>query len=405
MRSVLFYLVIILVTTISCQLELKAEDFPTLQSKYLALRNTDTLVKERARWESLSKRFEEFAKKNLRAKEAGQALFNAAIIHEQLYQASKDRKYIDRSIQLYETIPRDFPGNDFADDALLKVGDIYSNLLDNKDEAERRYREIVEAYPNSDMLIVADARLKRTQEHSRDLSPDSRRAVLNKDLPLIVIDPGHGGEDHGAVGKDGLMEKDIVLDVAIKLNEISKKEGVYNIKLTRSSDVFVPLKNRTNYANDFDAELFLSLHVNSYPNGKVTGIETYYLDNTNDKSSQRLADRENQYFSEREGLQDLNFMLSDLIQNAKLGNSIVLANVIQKQLIDTMSTQWGKQHNLGVKTAPFYVLVGVHVPCALVEMYFVNNIQDEKNLARSALRQSLAEGLNQGIKEYILRGS
>ncbi len=380
-----------------------AEEFSRLQSQYLSLRNTDVDFKKSNQWKTLAEKFQALSLQN--KDKAGQSIYNASIIYEGLFRAKGEKEFLDRAISLYERIPRDLPGDEFADDALLHVGDIYANDLSNIPEAKRRYLEIVDEYLAGDIVGIAKARIKLIEEGKGNLIVDSHNSEpIVSNLPLVIIDPGHGGEDYGAKGKGGLLEKDVVLDVALKLLTLSKQEQIFQARLTRKGDSFVPLMERTNLANDFDAALFVSLHVNASPDANVSGIETYYLDNTNEKSSQKLAERENQYF-ETEGVGDLNFMLSDLIQNAKLGDSITVANIMQKSMISHMTQKWGKQNNLGVKKAPFYVLVGTHIPCILVEMYFVSDEKDERNLAKSEFRTSLAEGLNSGISKYLSRAS
>lgn len=398
----IFYFVAFSKVAIAQNSQTSPKIFTDLQSRYLKIRNTDTDVKLESKWRQLATDFINLASSNKITTQKGQSLYNAAIIYEQLYVKLKEDSDLKEAIATLESIPRDLPGDLFADDALLKLGDIHSEFTKDLTAAKRFYTEIIYAYKDSEMVPLARSKIQKLSDHDKK-KESSETQRDNTALPLVIIDPGHGGEDFGAVGKGGLQEKDVVLDVALKLQAVVREEGIYNVRLTRTSDRFVPLKDRTNFANDFEARLFISLHVNSNPSNKVSGIETYYLDNTDDKSSLRLAERENQFFNESNDLGDLNFILSDLIQNAKLSDSITLANVMQRNLIDGMKTEWGKQINLGVKKAPFYVLVGVHIPCALIELYFINNPADESKLARSEFRSSLANSLNQGIKEYLLR--
>ncbi|MFI5224773.1 MAG: N-acetylmuramoyl-L-alanine amidase, partial [Nitrospirales bacterium] len=152
----------------------------------------------------------------------------------------------------------------------------------------------------------------------------------------IVLDPGHGGKDPGAIGVGGIAEKDIVLAVAKKLERKLKQEMGVEVVLTRRDDRFIPLEDRTAIANAEGADLFVSLHMNASPNGEAKGLETYYLDNTNDEGSLRLAARENS--TSRRNVSDLQFILSDMTQNMKLEDSITLAHHLQHSLVDGMST-------------------------------------------------------------------
>ena len=167
----------------------------------------------------------------------------------------------------------------------------------------------------------------------------------------IVLDPGHGGKDPGAIGVGGVMEKDLVLSIAKKLAVKLKNEMGVQVVLTRKDDRFVPLEDRTYIANAEDADLFLSLHMNASPNAEARGIETYYLDNTTDEAAMRLAARENA--SARKNVSDLQFILSDMTQNMKLEDSVTLAHRLQQSAVGGMGKAIGEVRDLGVKKALF----------------------------------------------------
>ncbi|NLF25814.1 MAG: N-acetylmuramoyl-L-alanine amidase [Deltaproteobacteria bacterium] len=226
---------------------------------------------------------------------------------------------------------------------------------------------------------------------------------LNHTGLRILLDPGHGGEDLGAIGPDGLVEKDIVLDVAFKLEPLLKRNLGAEVFMTRRTDRALTLAERAAMANDYEADLFISLHVNASQRKRAYGLEVYYLDNTDDSSSIKLAKRENNTVSAGRLPGDLEFMLSDLIQNAKLDDSIVLAHSIGRAIYGRVAPNWRGIKYLGVKKAPFYVLVGVHMPCVLVEMFFVDHPRDAAKLARADFRQELAYGLYLGIQDYLRR--
>lgn len=236
-------------------------------------------------------------------------------------------------------------------------------------------------------------------EKERELS-SSRKGVkpISSGLRKIVLDPGHGGKDPGAIGINGVAEKDVVLAVAKKLAKKLKAEMGIDVVLTRRDDTFIPLEDRTAIANAEDADLFISLHVNASPNGKARGIETYYLDNTNDEASVRLAARENG--TSRKGISDLQFILSDLTQNSKLEDSITFAHRLQSSVVSHMGHRYGDIRDLGVKKALFYVLVGARMPSVLVEMFFITNKTEGRSLTRQAYQDALVEALLAGIKKY-----
>ncbi len=217
-------------------------------------------------------------------------------------------------------------------------------------------------------------------------------------LRKIVLDPGHGGKDPGAIGSTGIAEKDVVLAVAKKLARRLKTELGVEVVLTRNDDRFVPLEDRTALANNEDADLFISLHVNASPNGEARGIETYYLDNTTDEAAIRLAARENG--TSRRNISDLQFILSDMTQNMKLEDSITLAHRLQGALIGGMSKVSAEVKDLGVKKALFHVLVGARMPSVLVEMLFITNRAEANMMSQESNQDALVESLFEGIQKF-----
>lgn len=217
-------------------------------------------------------------------------------------------------------------------------------------------------------------------------------------LRKIVLDPGHGGKDPGAVGSGGIAEKDIVLSIAKKLAAKLRKEMGVQVVLTRSDDRFVALEDRTATANAEDADLFISLHMNASPNGEARGVETYYLDNTTDEAAIRLAARENS--TSRKNVSDLQFILSDMMQNMKLEDSISLAHRLQGSLVGGMSKVMGDVKDLGVKKALFYVLVGARMPSVLVEMFFITNRSEGRAMSQGSYQDAMVEALFDGIQKY-----
>lgn len=214
----------------------------------------------------------------------------------------------------------------------------------------------------------------------------------------IVLDPGHGGKDPGAIGVDGIAEKDIVLSVAKKLAKKLTREMGVQVVLTRKSDSFVPLEQRTAIANAEDADLFLSLHMNAAASGDAKGLETYYLDNTSDEASLRLAARENG--TARTDVSDLQFILSDMTQNMKLEDSISLAHRLHGSLVSSMSKKMGAVKDLGVKKSLFYVLVGARMPSVLVEMFFITNKSEGRAMGRESYQNAIVDALYDGIQQY-----
>jgi N-acetylmuramoyl-L-alanine amidase len=221
----------------------------------------------------------------------------------------------------------------------------------------------------------------------------------------IVIDPGHGGKDPGAHGIDGLAEKDVVLDISHLLASRLRKELGASVVLTRSRDVFVALEERTKLANKVGADLFISVHANASTRPGLAGVETYYLNNTNNRATIRLAAIENGLGdadpAHGSGQTDLTYILSDLVQHGKLEDSVALARSLQGALVGGLGREYSDVPDLGVKQGPFYVLVGAHMPCVLVEVSFLTNPTDGKRLSTHPYRDAIADGLAQGVREFL----
>jgi N-acetylmuramoyl-L-alanine amidase len=214
----------------------------------------------------------------------------------------------------------------------------------------------------------------------------------------IVLDPGHGGRDPGAIGAGGIAEKDLVLSVARKLASKLRQEMGIDVVLTRKDDSFVRLEDRTAIANAENADLFVSLHMNASLSGDARGLETYYLDNTTDEASIRLASRENG--TARNKVSDLQFILSDMMQNMKLEDSITLAHRLQGSLVSTMAKKMTDVRDLGVKKALFYVLVGARMPSVLVEMFFITNKTEGWAMTQDDYQNAVVDSLYDGIQKY-----
>jgi N-acetylmuramoyl-L-alanine amidase len=192
----------------------------------------------------------------------------------------------------------------------------------------------------------------------------------------IVIDPGHGGKDPGALGPGGVAEKDIVLAIAVRLKERLAALPDTDAVLTRDRDIFLALEERTARANAEQADLFVSIHGNASPNPALSGVETYYLNNTGDRATLRLAAMENGLRSmtgRNSRDRDAALILSDLIQNYKIQESVQLAEALQHGIGAALAAHGTPAADLGVKRGPFYVLVGAGMPCALAEVSFLTN--------------------------------
>ncbi len=232
--------------------------------------------------------------------------------------------------------------------------------------------------------------------------PDTT-ASLAKQLGLkvrrIVIDPGHGGKDPGCSFRGGVKEKHIVLSIAKLLaKKIEKKIGC-EVILTRSTDTFLSLERRTAIANMKKADLFISLHINAHKNRKIWGLETYFLNMATDERAVMVAARENA--TSEKNISDLQAILNDLMLNTKIHESSRLAHEVHKGMISLVSRRYKRARSLGVKQAPFYVLIGAQMPAILVEAGFLSNSTERKRLVSKKYQDNVAEGIFSGIRAYI----
>jgi N-acetylmuramoyl-L-alanine amidase len=243
--------------------------------------------------------------------------------------------------------------------------------------------------------LTPPAEPKPTQDGARSLSRE-----LGLKISRIVIDPGHGGRDTGTIGPHGLMEKDVCLDVALRLGRIIDKNlpGAQVI-YTRKDDTFVPLEERTAIANNAKADLFISIHANSSRDHYARGIETYYLNFATSPEAMEVATRENAYSTE--SIHDLQSLIQKIARNDKIEESKELAADIQGALSHRLELISANEHNRGVKRAPFVVLIGANMPSVLSEISFLSNPVDERLLREPVQRQRIAMGIYRGIAAYL----
>ena len=220
---------------------------------------------------------------------------------------------------------------------------------------------------------------------------------LGLGVSRIVIDPGHGGHDPGTKAR-GVTEADLVLDVALRLEALLRKISGVEVILTRRTDEFVPLPERTAIANREGADLFLSIHVNSSPNAQTRGIETYFLNFANNQTEAAVAARENAESAQAMGA--LPDFVKAIALNNKLDESRDFATDVQKAMLDKLRGGNKAVKDRGVKQAPFVVLIGAAMPSVLAEISFVTNPQDAKLLRSSAYRQRIADALLTAIRKY-----
>ena len=222
--------------------------------------------------------------------------------------------------------------------------------------------------------------------------------VFGLKLGRVVIDAGHGGKDTGTIGPNGLLEKDLVLDVALRLGKLIHQRLGAEVLYTRSEDTFIPLGERTAIANRAKADLFISIHANSSSDSSATGVETYYFNLHGDKKATDVAMRENA--TDENAISDLNDLLKRAVLQTKLEESKEFAQRVQDALAANSVRMNSKAHDRGVRRAPFVVLIGATMPSILAEIGFVSNPRDERQLKRNDQRERIAQALLKGVTEY-----
>jgi N-acetylmuramoyl-L-alanine amidase len=238
-----------------------------------------------------------------------------------------------------------------------------------------------------------------TPQPTRDGQSTLTRALGLK-IGRIVIDAGHGGHDTGTIGPTGLMEKDLCLDVALRLGKIvQQKLPGADIVFTRSDDTFIPLEERTHIANEAKADLFISIHANSSPDHGARGVETYYLNLKGSAEAMEVAARENSV--SQENIHDLQDVVKRIAQTEKIDESRELAADIQDSLSKRIQKAAKPVKNRGVRKAPFVVLIGADMPSILTEISFLSNASDEQLLKKPEHRQRIADGVYQGVAAYL----
>ena len=223
--------------------------------------------------------------------------------------------------------------------------------------------------------------------------------ALGLKIGKIVIDAGHGGHDTGTIGPNGLLEKDVVLDVAKRLGRLLETRLGAEVIYTRRDDTFIPLETRTAIANRERADLFISIHANSSRDSDARGVETYYLNFTSSPEALEVAARENAV-SEK-SIHELQDLVKKIALKEKIEESREFAGDVQDSLYGGLALKSSGIRNRGIKKAPFIVLIGANMPSILAEISFVSNPTDERKMETMEHRQRIAESLYRGVSKYV----
>uniref|UniRef100_UPI004056FFD7 N-acetylmuramoyl-L-alanine amidase n=1 Tax=Candidatus Electronema sp. TaxID=2698783 RepID=UPI004056FFD7 len=271
-----------------------------------------------------------------------------------------------------------------------ETGAAAASAAENSRKEQLTEKERKEKAESVRKKIAVKVKPAATEKHELTLAQQ-----LGLSIRRIMIDPGHGGKDSGATGF-GLQEKDIVLDVSKRVRDILQKEH-YEVLMTRDKDMFIPLEERTALANTKGADLFLSVHVNAHPKQWVKGVETFYLNLAANPEAMRVAALENATSSR--SMSEMEDILSGLMQNSKIDESSLLAEFIQTSMAEGLRQY--KIKDLGVKKAPFYVLIGAQMPAVLAEISFISNKDEAELLRNDQYLEAIAEQIAVGVIAYI----
>jgi len=222
---------------------------------------------------------------------------------------------------------------------------------------------------------------------------------LGLNVKRIVIDPGHGGKDPGSYIEGQIVEKDITLALAQIVEKKVEEKFDIDVILTRDKDTFIPLEKRTAFANINKADLFISLHINAHKQPEVHGFETYFLNMATDERAVLVAARENA--TSEKSISDLQSILNDLMLNTKISESSKLAHEVQRGVLGQVKRKYEDTRDLGVKQAPFYVLIGAEMPAILVETGFMTNPVERRRLQNRKYLETLADGIVAGVERYM----
>ena len=233
----------------------------------------------------------------------------------------------------------------------------------------------------------------------RPVGDDEDAESGDRPIRRIIVDAGHGGHDTGAIGPRGVREKDVVLAMAKKLATKLRASG-FEVTLTRTDDRYLKLEERTAIANLARGDLFVSLHTNATPRRDRSGVETYFLNVTDDRYARRLAARENGAMEVEETPGDVQRILTDLDSKSSAGASRTLARLVQKEITARTRQTQGPVRDRGVKSALFYVLLGARMPAVLVETAFISNRAEEQRLASPAYQQLVADGVARAVVDF-----
>lgn len=376
---------------------LLAEDPPADKAYSEAQACYQSLNKKNSKgWDACIRRFQNIA-------QSPKALFSAGRLAHEKQEITQSKQDLETVFRLFNDFLRRYPKDPLADDALFRIARLRFEAMKETEKAKRALSALLVRYPTGDMAEPAAEYLKKLEGGQTPVItvPTTGPAPTDaedKNIKVIVIDPGHGGEDTGAVGKKGTKESVVTLQIARKLAFQLKKELGVDVFLTRTNHKALSLEERNQLASAKKADLFISIHANANPSRKLSGVQTFYLNNASSEAASRLAERENKATKGKMSLSDR--ILSTMLQNANTDDSRSLAHAVQKTLVHRLRRDYPDVADLNVDSALFYVLVGAKCPSILVETSFLSHPEEELRLKATNYQWAIADGVAQGVKHF-----
>ncbi|MBI2341384.1 MAG: N-acetylmuramoyl-L-alanine amidase [Deltaproteobacteria bacterium] len=366
------------------------ETYENAHNCYVDLKADPEARKLRQSWEKCIDLFERVARQDRRIESGADAKFSLGKLYEELAENSKNQSDWLKAAKEYESFARQYSRNSKADDAYFGAGKIYWLRLNDKANSKRCFSRVVKFYKKGDKAAEANKYLAALETGILPKDADAvSQAGSIQEAVTIVIDPGHGGKDAGAIGPKGTEKKDVTLSLSKKLAEQIKNDikGA-KVFLTRGNDATLTLDDRVKFANKKRADLFISIHANAAVSKKQRGVQTYFLNNASDDAARRQAS-------------DLEKIISTMIQNASTEESRILAKSVHHRLVKDLSGKYSGVADQKVRSAMFYVLVGVKCPSILVETSYVSNPKEEARLNNKDYQATIAKAVAKGLDEHL----
>ncbi|WP_298069183.1 N-acetylmuramoyl-L-alanine amidase [uncultured Mailhella sp.] len=358
-------------------------------------------------WQNCADAFRRSYQNNPNWRLRAAALYRCGLALEGKAGVTKNAADARSAVSAYEELVRKHPEQSLADDALFRAAVVCNERLGEVDKAAAALDRIARDYRSSDHAKAAADYRKKLKKGGKALpaapvavTPPARTgmtlaAQLGLTVRTVVIDAGHGGKDPGTMN-NGVVERDVTLDIARSLKVLLEKDG-FRVRLTREGNRTLTLSERVVLGRRYKGDLFVSIHVNACANPAISGMETYILDFARTSTVSRLARVENAGSAR---LGDMDKIVRSIVTGARINESRELAEEIQKHSVRHMKNNGRRLHSGGVKGAPFFVLVGATMPSVLVEVGYCTNKKEAEDLKSAKYRQLLAQGIHNGILAY-----